>query len=265
MRCPRDTRSRTWTCSSSTTRAVRCRRGSRARSPLPARYVFLGYWGHQELTDQVLSADPAGRAGWQLYRTGDLGRLDEHGALVVMGRLDTKVKVRGRFVVLGDVEAELHALDGVADAAVVPTTRAGNVELRAVVVASGPDVDPTGLRSHLLAVNEPYRVPSQWVVVDELPRLPNGKVDRRAVLEQSGPVPDSGAAGPAACGRTRGRLGIRQRRAPTGSTPSEGTAGVVGAAPAGPDRRSGRRLHGAGRRLVARRPRCWSWPSSAWA
>ena len=99
-------------------------------------YVFLGYWGHQELTDQVLSADPAGRPGWQLYRTGDLGRLDEHGALVVMGRLDTKVKVRGRFVVLGDVEAELHALDGVADAAVVPTTRAGNVELRAVVVAS---------------------------------------------------------------------------------------------------------------------------------
>ena len=39
-------------------------------------------------------------------------------------------------------------------------------------------------------------MPSQWVVVDELPRLPNGKVDRRAVLEQSGPVPDPESVGP---------------------------------------------------------------------
>jgi amino acid adenylation domain-containing protein len=155
-------------------------------------HVFKGYWGHDELNRTVLSDDPRARPDWRLYRTGDLGRLDEHGALVVLGRLDTKVKVRGRFVVLGDVEASLHELEAVADAAVVPTRRDGNVELCAVVVpAGGESLDPTALRAQLLERQEAYRVPARWVVVDELPRLPNGKVDRRAL-----PISDaSGASG----------------------------------------------------------------------
>lgn len=145
-------------------------------------HMFNGYWGHDELNRAVLSQDPRDRPGWRLYRTGDIGRLDEHGALVVLGRLDTKVKVRGRFVVLGDVEASLHELHEVADAVVVPTRREGNVELCAVVVpAQGTSVDPSSLRANLLQSQEAYRVPAHWVVVDELPRLPNGKVDRRTL------------------------------------------------------------------------------------
>jgi acyl-coenzyme A synthetase/AMP-(fatty) acid ligase/thioesterase domain-containing protein/acyl carrier protein len=160
-------------------------------------HVFQGYWGHAELNRQVLSDDPAGRPGWKLYRTGDLGRLDEHGALVVLGRLDTKVKVRGRFVVLGDVEAALHELDEVADAAVVATTREDQVELCAVVVPSaGSEPEPTALRAALLERHEPYRVPSRWVLVEDLPRLPNGKVDRRAL--PVGEPSSSAAAAPRA-------------------------------------------------------------------
>ena len=125
-------------------------RGISGEIAVVSPHVFGGYWGHDELNRHVLSDDPAGRKGWRLYRTGDLGQLDEHGALVVMGRLDTKVKVRGRFVVVGDVEAALHELEAVADAAVVPTTRNGQVELCAVVAsASGSDIDPTVAASHV--------------------------------------------------------------------------------------------------------------------
>lgn len=156
------------------------------------RHMFHGYWGHPELNRQVLAEDPAGRPGWRLYRTGDHGRLDDHGALVVLGRVDTKVKVRGRFVVLGDVEADLHALDAVADAAVVARADGGVTELVAYVVPGGGGVEVTALRAALLEGREPYRVPSRWVLLDELPRLPNGKLDRRALPD---PLAVSGSSG----------------------------------------------------------------------
>jgi acyl-coenzyme A synthetase/AMP-(fatty) acid ligase/thioesterase domain-containing protein/acyl carrier protein len=143
-------------------------------------YVFRGYWRHPILSRRVLSPDRLGREHWQTYRTGDIGRLDEHGALVVLGRLDTRVKVRGRSVVVADVETGVQQLDDVVDAAVIPVSHDGVVELTAFVVFQADAAgDVTGLRAALLEHHEPYRVPSRWVVVGQLPRLPNGKLDRR--------------------------------------------------------------------------------------
>lgn len=145
-------------------------------------YVFLGYWGHPEVNLSVLFDDPRGRPGWRLYRTGDFGHLDASGALVVSGRVDTKVKVRGRFVVIGDVEARVREQEGVADAVVTARVVAGITELVAYVVPrSGSTLDGPSLRRALLVDDEAYRVPSRWIVLDDLPHLPNGKVDRRSL------------------------------------------------------------------------------------
>lgn len=150
-------------------------------------HMFHGYKDHPELNRQVLSADPQGRPGWRLYRTGDFGRIDAAGELCVSGRIDTKVKVRGRMVVLGDVEADLYGLDGVQSAAVTTRIRGGITELVAYVVpAENLVLDTASVRSELLEKREAFRVPSRVVVIDELPSLPNGKVDRRAL-----PDPDS--------------------------------------------------------------------------
>lgn len=155
-------------------------------------HVFAGYWGHAELDDQVLAPDPAGRPGWRAYRTGDLGRIDADGALVVLGRVDTKVKVRGRFVALGDVEAVLHEIPEVGDALVATVVDRGITELCAVVVpALGAAFDRTSVRAALLVDQEPHCVPTRWAIVDELPRLPNGKLDRRAAARLAAQeVPD---------------------------------------------------------------------------
>ena len=152
-------------------------------------HLFTGYWKHPELSRQVLFADPLGREGWGMFRTGDHGSVDRNGVLTVHGRVDTKVKVRGKFVVIGEIESDLHGLDGVSDAAVMPDVRAGNTELVAFVVPSADfEGGPTGWRADLLERRESFMVPSRWVVLDELPRLPNGKLDRRAL-----PIDDSGA------------------------------------------------------------------------
>jgi amino acid adenylation domain-containing protein len=145
-------------------------------------HVFAGYWGHPELSRRVLEEDPQGRPGWQRYRTGDFGALDSEGRLRVAGRIDSKVKVRGRFVVLGDVEAAVKALPGVRDAVVLAHVRGGVTELVAYVVPeAGEPLNVPSLRAELLAATDGHQVPSTWVFIDEMPSLPNGKTDRRAL------------------------------------------------------------------------------------
>lgn len=165
-------------------------------------HLFEGYFGHPEMSRQVLDDDPTGRPGWRRYRTGDHGSLDASGALTVTGRLDAKVKVRGRFVVLGDVEASIRTLPDISDAAVVASTSGGITELIAYVVAAdGTELRITDLRAALLESTDAFKVPARWVVLDELPVLPNGKTDRRALPAPevvcgvtSGPVPPATAS-----------------------------------------------------------------------
>lgn len=154
--------------------------GSTGEVAVVSRFMFDGYQGHPEMSRRVLSRDPRG-GELPCYRTGDIGRVDPDGALRLSGRIDTKVKVRGRFVVLGDVESDLHGLDEVVDAAVTARSVDGLTELVAHVVPAGGPVDRMTLRARLLERREPYRVPTRWLFLDELPRLPNGKVDRRAL------------------------------------------------------------------------------------
>jgi amino acid adenylation domain-containing protein len=173
-------------------------RGQAGEIAVLSPYVFSGYWNHPELNAIVLSHDPRGRARWRAYRTGDYGRLDDNGALVVLGRIDTRVKVRGRPVMLGDVEAAVQQLEAVTDAVVVADTIDGNVELTAYVVPAAAFAGVQELRAAMLEQHETYRVPSHWVVLDELPRLPNGKVDRRVLPSVRGAatpgVPDARTA-----------------------------------------------------------------------
>jgi amino acid adenylation domain-containing protein len=178
-------------------------RGEAGEITVLSPYVFSGYWNHPELNSIVLSHDPRGRARWRAYRTGDYGRLDDNGALVVLGRIDTRVKVRGRPVMLGDVEAAVQQLDAVVDAVVAADTIDGKVELTAYIVPAAAFAGVQELRAEMLEQHETYRVPSRWVVVDELPRLPNGKVDRR-VLPSARAAATGGDEATPALDRARG-------------------------------------------------------------
>lgn len=173
-----------------------------------SRYMFDGYRGHPELDRQVLSTDPRG-GDLPCYRTGDMGRLGADGTLHLSGRVDTKVKVRGRFVVLGDVEADIQHLEQVTDAAVVARSVDGITELVAYVVPSQEGIDAVALRSQLLEHREPYRVPSRWLFLDELPRLPNGKIDRRALPDPDALLDVLSGDEPGATAPASGRVEMR--------------------------------------------------------
>jgi o-succinylbenzoate---CoA ligase len=116
--------------------------------------------------------------GW--FRTGDLGRMESAGRLVVRGRADDVINTGGYMVVPDEVARALQTCPGVRDAAVVgqPDPEWGE-RVVAVVVPADPDDPPTLelLRMHVRERLPRYAAPSRVVMVDAVPMLPSGKHD----------------------------------------------------------------------------------------
>jgi amino acid adenylation domain-containing protein len=119
--------------------------------------------------------------GERVYRSGDLVTIDENGLLVVTGRTDDQIKVRGHRVEALEVEAHLAALPDVRAAAVVatPPPREG---LTAFVVAdSGTPPDPVAVREALRLKLPHFMIPHRIVCLSELPLSASRKLDRVAL------------------------------------------------------------------------------------
>jgi non-ribosomal peptide synthetase-like protein len=160
--------------------------------------VARGYVGRPELTADRFIEHPLAPARSRLYRTGDLGRLTDVGEIEYLGRADAEVKIRGHRVDLGEIESLLLEDPDVTEAvtALMPVSDLPDAppELAAYVVRSGgadaPD-DPAEmllgrLRDQLRDRLPAYMVPSSIDVIDALPTMPSGKVDRRRLPPPTG-------------------------------------------------------------------------------
>ncbi|MDE2150257.1 MAG: amino acid adenylation domain-containing protein [Gammaproteobacteria bacterium] len=145
--------------------------------------VTLGYLGRPELTTQHFPPDPfRGIEGARGYRTGDLGRWRIDGVLECLGRRDQQVKVRGYRIELGEIEASLQRHPDIERATVITREdEPGDVRLVAYVVARHPRPDTRTLREFLRQSLPDYMIPSHVILLDALPLLPNGKLDRRSL------------------------------------------------------------------------------------
>lgn len=161
-------------------------------------HLSPGYWRRPELSAAAF-ADDAQIAGMRRYRTGDAGRRDDDGVLTVLGRLDSRVKIRGHSIEPAEVEEALRSLPGVRDA-IVEVERVGSgveaeVRLVGYVVAadaapSGSQLDGAALRGALSDHLPPHMLPAALRVVEAFPLTRTGKVDRAALsaLEAVEPV-----------------------------------------------------------------------------
>ena len=143
-----------------------------------------GYLNRPDLTaERFIPNAFALEPGQRLYCTGDLARYLPDGTIEYLGRIDHQVKLRGFRVELGEIEAALCEQPAV-KAAVVVAREDGASQQRLVayvVPANGLPPVADELRSTLEQRLPEYMVPSAFVMLAELPRLPNGKIDRASL------------------------------------------------------------------------------------
>ena len=149
--------------------------------------IARGYFNRPSLTQDKFISNPFG-AG-RLYKTGDLARYLRDGNIQHLGRVDRQVKIRGFRIELGEIEGLLAKHPTVRENAVIATEEvSGNKRLIAYVVPVQSEVSnqlELTLRSYLKENLPDYMVPAVIVMLNKMPLMPSGKVDRRAL-----PTPD---------------------------------------------------------------------------
>ncbi|HYG08694.1 MAG TPA: amino acid adenylation domain-containing protein [Pyrinomonadaceae bacterium] len=143
-----------------------------------------GYLRQPELTAERFLPHPfADQPGARLYRTGDIGRYLSDGRIEYLGRLDDQVKVRGYRIELGEIEAALLRHEGVRECVVVAREEEGGDKRLVAYVVADAQARPTGneLRSRIKESLPEYMLPGAFVMLDALPLMHNGKVDKRAL------------------------------------------------------------------------------------
>ena len=144
-----------------------------------------GYLGRAEVTADRFVPNPFGERGERLYRTGDVVVRRAGGELEYVSRLDRQVKLRGRRIELGEVEAALKREAGVRQSvALVKEDKKGVAILVGYVVREeGRPIDDKELRRKLQESLPEYMAPAEICALDSLPLLPNGKIDFNALPE----------------------------------------------------------------------------------
>ena len=144
--------------------------------------LLRGHSGSAGLTAERFVANPYGEAGERMYRTGDLVRWRQDRKLEVLGRVDEPVKLRGRRIELGMIETALLTHPGVEQAAVlIRDDVAGEKRLVAYVSGARAAPDSGELRTHLKRSLPDYMIPQVFMLLESLPRMADGRLDRKAL------------------------------------------------------------------------------------
>ncbi len=130
--------------------------------------LMVGYLADEKLDTSCLDN------GW--FNTGDLGWFDDHGSLHLRGRQAEVINVSGMKVLPSEVEEVIAAFPGVVDVKVYPgATRLGSHHVKAAVVARS-GIDASTIKAHCAEHLVYFKRPARILMVEQLPRLANGKI-----------------------------------------------------------------------------------------
>ncbi len=153
--------------------------------------VSNGYFGRSDLTEKVFIDNPFYQQSIEndittsskiLYKTGDLVRFTRDQNIEYVGRMDFQVKVRGYRIELGEIETATSKHEDVDNTVVI--VREDNIDdkkIVAYITSNNPNFEAESLRLFLQDFLPSYMLPQHFVLLDEFPQTPNGKVDRKSL------------------------------------------------------------------------------------
>ncbi|MCP4154083.1 MAG: amino acid adenylation domain-containing protein, partial [bacterium] len=156
---------------------------------LKSSYLALEYWNMPKSTAEKFLPVPGSKdKNERIYRTGDLGRIDD-GCLMHLGRKDFQVKIRGQRVETEEIEAVLTKIEGIKEAVVKAVTIKDSDLMLAAYYVYQKDSEynhsDSTFQEHLRKKLPDYMIPVFFIKMESLPLTTSGKVDRKAL-----PVPD---------------------------------------------------------------------------
>ncbi|MBC3212438.1 non-ribosomal peptide synthetase [Serratia fonticola] len=146
--------------------------------------VSIGYHGQNEKTEESFSFNE--KTGYRTYKSGDLVTIKDDGNYYFIGRGDNQVKLRGLRIDLSEIEEIIKIQNKSISSSVVLINE--NEQMVAYLTSSGEIISISELANSLHQHLPEYMIPAIFTQLDYLPRLPNGKIDRKRLIETSGKI-----------------------------------------------------------------------------
>ena len=163
--------------------------------------VSMGYWNDRERTEERFRPAPCRRSELSTPEmavwSGDIVRKDEEGFLYFMGRCDDMIKTSGYRVSPSEVEEAVYSSGLLSEAVAIGVAHSSlGQEIVVIGVSRYPEeADSKAVLKHCRQILPTYMSPSKVLFVDQIPRNPNGKMDRKqlvndypSLLEQQGGI-----------------------------------------------------------------------------
>ncbi|MBR0397513.1 MAG: amino acid adenylation domain-containing protein [Eubacterium sp.] len=142
--------------------------------------LTLGYYNNPEKTSEAFVQNPLQSHYPELiYRTGDIGKINEYGELVFLSRKDFQIKHMGHRIELGEIEARVNMIDQIQSACCVY-----NKEKQKIILYYTGDVSEKDLLADLKTLLPRYMVPNKVVPLAEMPLTENGKINRKMLASR---------------------------------------------------------------------------------
>jgi len=143
--------------------------------------VAQGYFNDPERTKAQFIVDP--KSGDILYKTGDIGYLNPHGYIDIVGRSDEQVKIQGYRVELGEIEQHILELPHIREAVVLAKEDESkhNVLVSYITTENNQDLDAEMLKFELSQHIPEYMVPLAIITLESMPLTANGKIDKKSL------------------------------------------------------------------------------------
>ena len=141
-----------------------------------------GYLNKKTMTNKAFLKNPYGNG--IIYKTGDLGLWSHNGNLYCKGRNDNQIKLRGLRIELEEIEHKINTFKSdILISSIIVLRKINNKEVLHAFIKSSSPVDTEELKEYLLKNLPNYMVPTSYSFLEEFPKTPNGKIDKKALPE----------------------------------------------------------------------------------